>query len=150
VTRLLTVLAVLVLAHPCLAQYGYPVQTVRDGFSATYTLYSSGNITRDGFFRRELIDNGTGTKMIAAGSGSLFCLKNNGNIWMYRGSGMNWIQIDNGTGTSRIWVQYGRCYCQKNNGQIWTCVDPYRGQWQPLNGPRSVTRVGNYDAINGK
>src|SRR5262245_61469626 len=108
-----TVFLALVLVAPALAQFGVPVQTVRDGLTGKFVLYSSGNITKEGLFSRQLIDNGTGTRMIAAGGGNLYCLKNNGNIWMWRG-GMSWIQADNGTGTQEIWVRGGRVYCRKN------------------------------------
>ena len=75
------VLLVLAIAHPCHAQWGYPVQTVYDsGYS--YTLYSSGNISRSGGWGgSQLIDNGTGTRMLAAGMGYLYVLKNNGQVW---------------------------------------------------------------------
>lgn len=143
--RLMIALLVLVLATPSFAQFGR-VQSVRDGFT-TYTLYANGNITKHGVFgREELIDNGTGTRMIAAGGGNLFCLKNNGNIWMWQ-RGMSWIMCDNGTGTAEIWVRGGRVYCRKNNGQVWSCIDPYRMQWQPMGG-RAFARAENFDRLH--
>jgi hypothetical protein len=151
--RLFTMaLLALALATPCAANHydDYAVQTVYDG-GHTYVLYASGNIYRDsGWGRRELIDDGTGTRMIAAGHGRLYCLKNNGNIWMF--DQYRWRMIDNGTGTSRIWVEWGTVYCQKNNGRVWRCVDPYSMQWQPTDGGwgrRSETRARNFDRLHG-
>ena len=146
--RFLMMFLVLALATPAMAQWNSTVQTVHDGFT-TYSLYASGNITKHGFFGREtLIDNGTGTKMIAAGGGNLYCLKNNGNIWMYRG-GMSWIQADNGTGTSEIWVQGGQVWCRKDNGQVWACTNPFNMQWQPMSGP-AMTRAVNFEKLEAK
>ena len=147
--RMLMMFLVLAMATPALAQFGGVVQTAHDGLFTTYTLYSSGNITKHGLFgREELVDNGTGTRMIAAGSGQLFCLKDNGNIWMWRG-GMSWIQADNGTGTSEIWVRGGQCWCRKNNGQVWACVNPYNMKWQPMSGP-AMTRTVNFEKLYGE
>lgn len=146
--RFVMMLLVLALATPAMAQFGMQVQRVRDGLT-TYTLWSNGNISKSGFFGREtLIDNGTGTRQIAAGGGNLFCLKNNGNIWMWRGN-MNWIMADNGSGTSEIWVQSGRVYCRKNNGQVWACVNPYNMQWQPMGGSNWV-RAQNFGKLYGE
>lgn len=143
----------LAIAAPCAANhYGnYPVQTVYDSGS-TYVLYANGNIYRErGWGRREMIDDGTGTRMIAAGGGMLYCLKNNGNIWMF--DQYRWQKIDDGTGTSRIWVEWGTVYCQKNNGRIWRCIDPYSMQWQPADGGRawrSETRGRNFERLHGR
>jgi hypothetical protein len=146
--RMLMLFLVLAIATPAMAQFGHRVQKVRDGLT-TYNLYSSGNITKSGFFGREtLIDNGTGTRMIAAGGGNLFCLKNNGNIWFYRG-GMSWTMADNGTGTSEIWVRGGQVWCRKDNGQVWACVDPYNMQWQPRSGSNWV-RAANFGKLYGE
>lgn len=147
-TRLLVVFLALALVAPCLAQCDVPVQKVRDGFT-TYVLYASGNICKEGFFgRRELIDNGTGTRMIAVGGGNLFCLKNNGNIWWWRG-GMSWLMVDNGTGTAEIWVSHGRVHCRKDNGQVWSCIDPYNMRWQPQYNGRILHRVANFNRLHG-
>jgi hypothetical protein len=144
--RILAAVLVLALASPVLAQFGHKVQKARDGFT-TYTLYANGHITKKGLLGGEsLIDNGTGTRMIAAGGGNLYCLKNNGNIWMWQG-GMSWIQADNGTGTSEIWVRSGRVYCRKNNGQVWGCIDPYRMQWQPF-GASAFARAENFERLH--
>ena len=145
--KIMTVLLVLAFATPSFAQFfGHSVQKVRDGLT-TYTLYSSGNITKNGLFGREqLIDNGTGTRMIAAGGGNLYCLKDNGNIWMWRG-GMSWTQIDNGTGTAEIWVRRGQAFCRKNNGQVWACTDPFSMSWTPVNGGHFFTARANFDAL---
>ena len=145
--RTMMVLLLLVaMAVPASAQWGYPTQTVYDS-GYTYTLFSSGNITRDGGWGgRVLLDDGTGSSMIAAGSGKLYVLKNNGNIWMHDGA---WRMIDNGTGTSRIWVDWGTVYAQKNTGQTWRCVDPYSMSWQPTNGGgwRNMARVQNFEKL---
>lgn len=142
---IVTLLSVATSAH---AQMGYPVQTVHDS-GYKYILYSSGNIIREsGWFRRDLIDDGTGSSMIAAGGGRLYVLKNNGNIWMWDQS--RWTMADNGTGTSRIWVEWGTVYCQKYSGQVWRCTNPYGMQWQQVNGGwRNVARVANFTALNG-
>jgi len=142
---LMVLMLLVVLAVPAKAQYGYPVQTVYDS-GYTYTLYSSGNITKAGGWGGSvLIDNGTGTTMIAAGGGRLYVLKNNGNIWMNDGA---WRMIDNGTGTSQIWVSWNTVYCRKNNGQTWRCVDPYSMQWAPDGGGfRNAVRVENFEKL---
>lgn len=146
--RFLMLFLVLAVATPAMAQFGGRVQSVRDGLTK-YNLYSSGNITRSGLFGREtLIDNGTGTRMIAAGGGNLFCLKNNGNVWFYRG-GMSWTMADNGTGTSELWVRGGRAYVRKNNGQVFMCVDPYNMQWQSMGGSNWV-RAQNFGKLFGE
>lgn len=147
--RMMVALMILVAsAVPAKAQWGYPVQTVYDS-GYTYTLYSSGNITRSSGWGQQLIDDGTGTRMIAAGHGSLYVLKNNGNIWMWRHE--RWQMIDNGTGTSEIWVDWGTVYCRKNNGQTWRCLDPYRMQWQPAGGGwHGLVRAQNFDKLHGK
>ena len=146
--RVLMMLLVLAIATPAMAQFGFETQSARDGLT-TYHLYSSGNITKSGFFGREqLIDNGTGTTMIAAGGGTVYCLKNNGNIWMWRGQ-MNWIMCDNGSGTSQIWVSGGQVYCRKNNGQVWACVNPYNMQWQPANGA-GFAQIENFGKLYGE
>jgi hypothetical protein len=151
--RIVLMLLVLAMATPAMAQwtaFGSPVQRVRDGLTTVYTLYSSGNITRHGLFgREELIDNGTGTRMIAAGGGTVYCLKNNGNIWMWRGA-MNWIQADNGTGTTEIWVRGGQVWCRKDNGQVWACVNPYNMQWQPMGPGFARAAVANFAKIYGE
>lgn len=145
--RVVMMLLVLALATPALAQFGHKVQKARDGLT-TYTLYASGYITKSGLFGREtLIDNGSGTTMIAAGGGTVYCLKNNGNIWMWRGN-MNWIMADNGTGTSEIWVRGSQLYCRKNNGQVWACVNPYNMQWQPAHG--FFARAENFGKLYGE
>jgi hypothetical protein len=146
---MMMVLAILVaVATPASAQYGYPAQTVYDS-GYTYILYSSGNIVREGSWgRRELIDDGTGTRMIAAGGGRCYALKNNGNIWMFDGS---WRMIDNGTGTSEIWVDWGTVHCRKNNGQVWRCVNPYTMQWQQTNGGwRNMVRAQNFEKLEAE
>src|SRR5262249_50559416 len=76
--KMMLVLAILVaMAVPAQAQWGYPVQHVYDS-GYTYILYSSGNIVREGGWGgRVLIDNGTGSSMIAAGNGRCYVLKNN-------------------------------------------------------------------------
>jgi hypothetical protein len=144
-------LLALAVAQPCAAYHGHAVQTVYDG-GYTYILLSNGNILREGGWgRQELIDDGTGSQMIAAGHGRLYCLKNNGNIWMF--DQRRWRMIDNGTGTTRIWVEWGTVCCQKNNGQTWRCVDPYRMQWEPTGGGwgfRSVTRSSNFERLFGR
>lgn len=146
--RVVMMLLVLALATPSFAQFGFQVQKVRDGLT-TYRLYSSGNITKSGMFGREyLIDNGTGTRQIAAGGGNLYCLKNNGNIWMWQGN-MNWIMADNGTGTNEIWVRGGQVFCRKNNGQVWACINPHAMQWQPANGGWFV-RAENFGKLYGE
>ena len=145
IRTMLVLLVLVTLAAPARAQWGYPVQNVYDS-GYTYVLYSSGNIVREGGWGgRVLIDNGTGTQMIAAGGGRCYVLKNNGNIWMYEGS--NWRMIDNGTGTSRIWVDYGTVCCRKNSGQVWRCVDPYSMQWQQTGG-RDGIRAANFEALH--
>ena len=146
--RFLLLFLALAIATPAMAQMGV-VQKVHDGLTTTYRLYSNGNITKSGFFGSEtLIDNGTGTRMIAAGSGNLYCLKNNGNIWYYRG-GMNWIQADNGTGTSEIWVQSGRVFARKDNGQVWGCIDPFSMNWQPMGG-RAFAQAANFGKLHAE
>ena len=143
--KLMMVLLLLVaMAVPAQAQWGYPVQNVSDS-GYTYVLYSSGNIVREGGWGgRVLLDNGTGTTMIAAGGGRCYVLKNNGNIWMWDGS---WRMIDNGTGTSQIWVDWGTVYCRKNSGQVWRCVNAYSMQWQQTSGGRDVVRAANFDKL---
>ena len=146
---MLVLLLLAAYAIPAQAQYGYPTQTVYDnGF--TYTLYSSGNITRDGGWGgRVLLDDGTGTRQMAAGGGRLYVLKNNGNVWMHDGA---WRMIDNGTGTAQIWVDYSTCYVRKNNGQTFRCVDPYSMQWQAADGGgfRNFVRAANFDKLLAK
>ena len=146
---MLVLLPLVAFAVPAKAQWGVPTQTVYDS-GYTYTLYSSGNITRSGGwgFGAQLIDNGTGSQMIAAGGGRLYVLKNNGNVWMWDG---NWRMIDNGTGSSRIWVDFGTVFVQKNNGQVFQCVNPYAMQWQPANGGfRNFVRVTNFEKLDVK
>ena len=146
--RFLMLFLALAIATPAMAQFGVK-QKVHDGLTTTYRLYQNGNITKSSLFSREtMIDNGTGTRMIAAGSGNLFCLKNNGNIWYYRG-GMSWVQADNGTGTAEIWVRGGQVWCRKDNGQVWACVNPYNMQWQPMNGVGFV-RAANFGKLYGE
>jgi len=144
---MLVMLFLVACAVPAKAQFGVPVQTVYDS-GVTYTLFSSGNITKSGGwgFGNQLIDNGTGTTMIAAGGGRLYVLKNNGNVWMYDGS---FRMIDNGTGSSRIWVEFNTVFVQKNNGQVFQCVDPYSMQWQPANGGfRNFVRAANFEKLD--
>lgn len=144
---MMVALLLVAMAVPAKAQWGYPVQTVYDS-GYTYVLYSSGNIIRDGGWNgRILIDNGTGTQMIAAGGGRLYVLKNNGNIWMHDGQ---WRMIDNGTGTSQIWVSWGTVYCRKNNGQEWRCINPYTMQWQQTGGwgGRNAVRAANFEKLH--
>ena len=128
------------------AQWGSPTETVYDSGYAS-TLYASGTLVRDGGWGgRILLADGTGSRMIAACSGRLYVLKNNGNIWMHDGA---WRMIDNGTGTARIWVDWGTVYAQKNTGQTWRCVDPYSMSWQPTNGGgwRNMARVQNFEKL---
>ena len=130
IRMMLVLVAVMAFGGPVQAQHGYPVQSVYDN-GWKYILYSSGNIVREnGWGRRELIDNGTGSRMIAAGNSRCYVLKNNGNIWMWQN--YNWRMIDNGTGTAEIWVNWNTVYCRKNNGRVWRCVNPYTMQWQPV------------------
>src|ERR1700736_6179415 len=77
------------------------------------------------FAQFQLLDNGTGTLMVASDGQAAYALKNNGNIWCFANG--QWQMIDNGSGTRQIAAAGGYCYALKNNGEVWRRAF---GQWQ--------------------
>lgn len=74
--------------------------------------------------------------------GTVYLLKNSGNIWEITPSSPNWQKIDNGTGTAMISVG-NALYALKDNGNIWR----YRsGQWSKVDGgtgTRAISAMGD-------
>jgi hypothetical protein len=151
------ILLALVLAASARANAPAIVQRVPVG-PYEYVLYSNGNIYVDNGLARKLLDDGTGTVMIAGEHNSLAILKKTSQIWWYDGKG--WNLIDEGEGTTKITMQQGQIYATKANGDMWRCTmaKSQTGEWvpdwarcQPVALPATAEKpVGEVEARSGR
>lgn len=112
------------------AQVNPVVQRVKAG-PYDYVLQANGNIWIDNGLMRKLLDDGTGTIMMAGEYNSLFILKKTSQVWWYDGKG--WNMIDEGEGTVRIYLEGGAVHAEKQNGDVWRCTmkKAPTGEWVP-------------------
>ena len=91
-----------------------------------YALKSNGNVWRyDGDWKK--VDNGTGTKQIAAGDGILYVLKDSGTVWNHRRG--KWTKIKGMKGARRLYVSGTDVYAQRGDN-IEYLADRRDGDWE--------------------
>lgn len=103
-------------------EVGEEIRQVTSDENDLYALGASGRV-----YRRSLgggpvqqVDDGTGTRMLAASRGVLYLLKESG--WIFQRRQGTWRQIDDGSQTRMITASGGRMYVLKESGQVW-CYD---------------------------
>jgi hypothetical protein len=59
------------------------------------------------------------TKQVVAGSGELYRLHKNGEIWRYTGSGQNWVMVDAFSGNVEISASSNGLLVRHTAGDVW-------------------------------
>jgi hypothetical protein len=130
----------------CKACAASPVPCIMDANSLQICGYTRGQLSWPAVWDWLRIDNGTGTKALAASGTKLYKLKNNGEIWAYSGTAQNWQKIDNNPATIAIAAAGNNLYQLHNNGKIWKYTGVPLSGWQCLDAntaTKAIAAAGN-------